>query len=75
MLNNLPDDIQKTIYKKIWSVEPHNKIRLTNKSIYNLYKEDDLISIYKYEIYKEKFINVVKIVRNNYKSIFKLEPL
>ena len=34
-----------------------------------------MINIYIYEIYKEKFINVVKIVRDNYKSIFKLEPL
>lgn len=39
MLNNLQYDIQKKKYKKNWCLHKHNKLKLSNKSIYNLYKK------------------------------------
>jgi len=71
MLNQLINDIQIKIYKYISDVTEHNKLRLTNKNIYYIYKNTDMNNIYKYNVYKEKFINVILILDNKYK----IEPL
>jgi len=71
MLKQLINDIQIKIYKYISDVTEHNKLRLTNKNIYYIYKNTDMNNIYKYNVYKEKFINVILILDNKYK----IEPL
>ena len=71
MFDNLNIDTQMQIFKLIIDVSDHNKIRLINKHIYNIYKNKEMKNIYQYNIYKEKFINVVLILNNKYRY----EPL
>lgn len=71
MFDNLNTDIQIKICKFIYDVLDHNKLRLTNKHIFNIYKNKEIENIYQYNIYKEKFINVILILDNKYRN----EPL
>jgi hypothetical protein len=71
MFDNLNVDIQLKIYKFIYDVIDHNKLRLTSKYIYNFYKNKEMKNIYQYNIYKEKFINVILIIADKYRD----EPL
>ena len=68
MFNNLIIDIQLEIYKFIYDVYDHNKLRLINKDIYRTYKNKEMQDIYQYNIYKEKFINVILILDNRYRN-------